>query len=74
MKALKNIHEGQVVQLASDVNDLTLYVRGKAKDGRIHLMAYRKVSEPTSEDWGYARHSHLDFYPKNDLTVKLHKP
>jgi hypothetical protein len=53
MKALKDVREGKMVKYKD--SNLEYYIRGRAKNGRVHLMCYKNNHE---------RYSHLDCYPK----------
>jgi hypothetical protein len=63
MKKLKDIREGQIVVLPNSL--LEYYIRGEAKNGRVHLKCF------TVEHNSY---SHLDCYLLRDTKVELYKP
>lgn len=62
MKTLSEIREGQIVRYRNSV--LEYYIRGKAKNGRVHLICFTNKHE---------RYSHLDCYPKKEEKVELIK-
>jgi hypothetical protein len=60
MKALKDIREGALVKYRG--SSIEYYVRGEAKNGRVHLKCFTINHE---------RYSHLDCYPKKEEKVEL---
>jgi hypothetical protein len=59
-KTLKNIREGSRVRYGGSV--LEYYIRGKAKNGRVHLACFKNDHE---------RHSWLDVYPVKEEKVEV---
>jgi hypothetical protein len=62
MKAIKDVREGTHVRYRNSI--LEYYIRGKSKNGRIHLMCFTNNHE---------RYSWLDCYPKKEEKVELIK-
>ena len=62
MKKLKDIREGAIVRYRD--SNLEYYIRGEAKNGRVHLKCFTLTHE---------RYSHLDCYPKKEENVELFK-
>lgn len=63
MKALKDIREGTYVQLENSI--IEYYIRGKARNGRVHMICFTTKHE---------RYSHRDCYPTKETKVKIYKP
>lgn len=60
MKQLKNITLGTRIRYRS--SNLEYYIRGEAKNGRVHLICFTNKHE---------RYSWLDCYPKKEEKVYL---
>lgn len=63
MTALKDIREGTLVQLENSI--IEYYIRGEAKNGRVHLKCYTTKGE---------RYAHRDCYLKKETNVKIYIP
>ena len=68
MKELSKIREGRRVALPSEPT--LYYIRGKAKNGRVHLMAFFR--DDLSLRYGGERYSHADkYFSKYEKVITL---